>query len=167
VHHIALLTFHLQRCDGNKPACQQCCRAKKPDACEYDDGKGKTRTQLLRETIVRLEQRIRELEDPDYVSSSVTLYDPHAHSRSGSSSSSFGSPGDTSLSASHSPFSSGIDSVQYVLPSFHILRPLSEPPMSPNTSWTNVQVIFVVYNSFCHIDAVSERPFSFSFTFHP
>jgi len=71
---------------------------------------------LLRDTIVRLEQRIRELEDPDYISPSVILYDPHGHSRSGSSSSSFGSLGDTSLSAAHSPFP-------------------SESPTSPNATW--------------------------------
>lgn len=96
-----------QRCDGAKPACQQCARAKKADGCEYDDGKGKTRTQILRETIVKLEQRVRELEDPEYVSPSVTLIDPHFHSRSNSSSSSFGSPESSYLSASHSPFPSG------------------------------------------------------------
>jgi hypothetical protein len=94
------------RCDGVKPACQQCTRAKKADGCEYDDGKGKTRTQILRETIVKLEHRIRELEDPEYVSTSVTLYDPNLHSRSNSSSSSLGSPESSHLSAAHSPFPS-------------------------------------------------------------
>ncbi|KAJ3563309.1 hypothetical protein NP233_g9022 [Leucocoprinus birnbaumii] len=95
------------KCDGVKPACQQCTRAKKPDACEYDDGKGKTRTQIMRETISRLERRVRELEDPEYVSPAVTLYDPHGHSRSGSSASSIGSPDSSFLSVSHSPFPSG------------------------------------------------------------
>ncbi|RDB24708.1 hypothetical protein Hypma_007636 [Hypsizygus marmoreus] len=109
------------RCDGTKPACQQCVRAKKGDACEYDDGKGKTRTQLLRENIARLEQRIRELEDPEYVSPAVMLYDPHAHTRSESSSSSFDSPGETSLCASNSPF------------------PSDSSPTSPNASWSSLQ----------------------------
>ncbi|KAF9452357.1 hypothetical protein P691DRAFT_784501 [Macrolepiota fuliginosa MF-IS2] len=95
------------KCDGVKPACQQCTRAKKPDACEYDDGKGKTRTQIMRETISRLERRVRELEDPEYISPAVTLYDPHGHSRSGSSASSTGSPDSSFLSVSHSPFPSG------------------------------------------------------------
>ncbi|KAJ7252117.1 hypothetical protein B0H12DRAFT_1233997 [Mycena haematopus] len=95
------------RCDGSKPACQQCTRAKKGDTCEYDDGKGKTRTQLLRETIVRLEQRVRELEDPDYISPAVTLYDPHLRGFSESPpSSSYDSTGDASFSAGHSPFPS-------------------------------------------------------------
>ncbi|ESK90577.1 hypothetical protein Moror_4260 [Moniliophthora roreri MCA 2997] len=95
------------RCDGNKPACQQCVRAKKPECCEYDDGKGKTRTQILRETITRLEQRVRELEDPDYVSPAVTLYDPHGlQDTSISSSSSYGSPVSSTISASHSPYTS-------------------------------------------------------------
>ncbi|KAG6866776.1 hypothetical protein C0991_011435 [Blastosporella zonata] len=114
------------RCDGSKPSCQQCIRAKKGEACEYDDGKGKTRTQLLREHIDRLEQRIRELEDPEYISPAVVLYDPHENSRSGSSSSSFSSPGDTSLYHAHSP-------------------PLSFPsdssPTSPNASWTSLQAV--------------------------
>lgn len=95
------------RCDGNKPACQQCTRAKKAEGCEYDDGKGKTRTQILRETIARLETRIRELEDPDYISPNVVLHDPHGRQNSESSSSSLGSPGSASLSIPHSPFPSG------------------------------------------------------------
>ncbi|KAJ6507398.1 hypothetical protein C8R47DRAFT_92897 [Mycena vitilis] len=98
------------RCDGSKPACQQCTRAKKGDSCEYDDGKGKTRTQLLRETIVRLEQRVRELEDPEYISPAVTLYDPHlrgfSESPPSSSYDAYDSAGDTSFSAGHSPFPS-------------------------------------------------------------
>ncbi|KIK92261.1 hypothetical protein PAXRUDRAFT_147693 [Paxillus rubicundulus Ve08.2h10] len=95
---------HLQRCDGVKPACQQCSRAKKSEGCQYDDGKGKTRTQLLRENVERLEQRIRELEDPEYTSPAVMLHDPHFHRRSESSSSSIaGSPASTGFS-SHSPF---------------------------------------------------------------
>lgn len=109
------------RCDGAKPACQQCIKAKKGEACEYDDGKGKTRTQILRETVAKLEQRIRDLEDPDYVASSVMLYDPHTHCHSESSSSSFGSPESSYLSASHSPFP-------------------SESPASP-PDWSHVQGI--------------------------
>ncbi|KAJ7803484.1 hypothetical protein B0H14DRAFT_2887702 [Mycena olivaceomarginata] len=95
------------RCDGSKPACQQCTRAKKGDTCEYDDGKGKTRTQLLRETIVRLEQRVRELEDPDYISPAVTLYDPHLRGFSESPPSSSYDSAENSFSAGHSPFLSG------------------------------------------------------------
>ncbi|KAJ7213038.1 hypothetical protein GGX14DRAFT_619987 [Mycena pura] len=97
-----------QRCDGAKPACQQCTRAKKGETCEYDDGKGKTRTQILRETILRLEQKVRDLEDPDYVSPAVTLYDPQALRGFSESppSSSYGSA-DASFSAGHSPFPSG------------------------------------------------------------
>ncbi|KAF8913605.1 hypothetical protein CPB85DRAFT_1298483 [Mucidula mucida] len=106
------------RCDGTKPACQQCIRAKKGDGCEYDDGKGKTRTQILKETIARLETRIRELEDPEYVSPAITLHDPHIFHHSESSSSSLGSPGSATFSGSHSPF----------------------PPdaTSPSTSWINL-----------------------------
>ncbi|KAI0088107.1 hypothetical protein BDY19DRAFT_994517 [Irpex rosettiformis] len=95
------------KCDGTKPACQQCVRAKKAEGCEYDDGKGKTRTQLMREHIQQLEQRIKELESSDRRNSpSITLFDPHAPSPypSGSSSSSgHDSPGAFSLSTSASP----------------------------------------------------------------
>ncbi|GJE89983.1 fungal specific transcription factor domain-containing protein [Phanerochaete sordida] len=95
------------KCDGAKPACQQCAKAKKSDACEYDDGKGKTRTQLMREHIARLELRIKELETSDNKTSPpVTLFDPHAVSpylSESSSSSSHDSPGAFSLSASASP----------------------------------------------------------------
>ncbi|TFY82400.1 hypothetical protein EWM64_g1612 [Hericium alpestre] len=96
------------RCDGTKPACQQCQRAKKGDLCEYDDGKGKTRTQVLRENIARLEARIKELEDPERTSSSVTLFDPHSFGYSEeSSSSSAGSPSSLSFSQSQSPYPFG------------------------------------------------------------
>lgn len=112
------------RCDGVKPACQQCARAKKADACEYDDGKGKTRTQILRETISKLEQRVRELEDPDYISSNVPLFHPGpqhlGHSRSNSSCSSFESLSPY-LSAPHSPF------------------PSEPSPASPHGSWSQLQ----------------------------
>lgn len=96
-----------QKCDGGKPACQQCVKAKKSEGCEYDDGKGKTRTQLMREHIARLESRIKELESTDSKASpSVTLFDPHVVSpylSESSSSSSHDSPGTFSLSASASP----------------------------------------------------------------
>ncbi|EKM54793.1 uncharacterized protein PHACADRAFT_258894 [Phanerochaete carnosa HHB-10118-sp] len=94
------------KCDGAKPACQQCVKAKKAEACEYDDGKGKTRTQLMREHIARLESRIKDLESSDKTSPPVTLFDPHAVSpylSESSSSSSHDSPGPFSLSASTSP----------------------------------------------------------------
>lgn len=94
------------RCDGAKPACAQCVRAKKTDSCEYDDGKGKTRTQLMREHITRLEMRVKELENPEQSAPSMTLFDPHALSpyySESSSSSSYDSPGKLSYSASASP----------------------------------------------------------------
>uniref|UniRef100_D8QBP2 Zn(2)-C6 fungal-type domain-containing protein n=1 Tax=Schizophyllum commune (strain H4-8 / FGSC 9210) TaxID=578458 RepID=D8QBP2_SCHCM len=94
------------RCDGIKPACQQCVRAKKADCCEYDDGKGKTRTQLLRENIARLEARIRELEDPDSVPAHPPSIQLQQRKTSGSSPSSLGSPLGTPISATHSPFPS-------------------------------------------------------------
>ncbi|KAJ4490932.1 hypothetical protein J3R30DRAFT_3278101 [Lentinula aciculospora] len=122
------------RCDGNRPACQQCTHAKKPDGCEYDDGKGKTRTQLLRETIQRLEQRVHELEDPEYISPAVMLHDPHAH-QSESSSSSYDSPGSTPVSISHSPYPSG----SFLLPSHKPnLFTSTESTNSPSETWTHL-----------------------------
>lgn len=75
--------------------------------CEYDDGKGKTRTQILRETIARLESRVRELEDPDRSLTSVQLFDPHAlvfSEPESSSSSAAESPSSIPFSTSHSPY---------------------------------------------------------------
>ncbi|THG95981.1 hypothetical protein EW026_g5767 [Hermanssonia centrifuga] len=100
------------KCDGAKPACQQCVRAKKGDGCEYDDGKGKTRTQLMREHIAKLELRIKELESTEVSSPPVTLSDPHAMSSylsESSSSSGHGSPGNFSVSASASPIPFPLD----------------------------------------------------------
>jgi len=134
---IYLLPVYIQRCDGVKPACQQCMRAKKADGCEYDDGKGKTRTQILRETIIKLEHRIRELEDPEYVSTSITLYDPNLHSRSNSSSSSLGSPESSYLSASHSPFPSGSWWQPIDVKRAHCHNIDSSPPPG---SWSQIQV---------------------------
>jgi hypothetical protein len=58
------------KCDGSRPICQQCNRANRAADCEYDDGKTKTRTQVLQEKIHRLEARIRQLEGPQGGSSS-------------------------------------------------------------------------------------------------
>lgn len=95
------------KCDGTKPACQQCTKAKKGEACEYDDGKGKTRTQLMREHIARLESKIKELESStEHTTPPVTLFDPHAASpylSESSSSSGHDSPGAFSISTSASP----------------------------------------------------------------
>lgn len=51
-----------QKCDAAKPICQQCAKANRPHDCEYDDGKTKSRTQVMQEKILRQEARIRELE---------------------------------------------------------------------------------------------------------
>ncbi|KAG6336646.1 hypothetical protein ID866_2453 [Astraeus odoratus] len=104
-HGCVSILMAMQRCDGVKPTCQQCVRAKKPELCQYDDGKTKTKTQMLRENIERLEQRIRELEDPDYTPPALALQYPQLHRRSESaSSSSSDSPDSAGFSAPHSPF---------------------------------------------------------------
>lgn len=82
--HVSHLMLGRQRCDGGKPACAQCARAQKGDACAYDDGRGKTRTQALREKIARLEEEIAKLRDPASAAAlhaqSIFLHDPHAQS---------------------------------------------------------------------------------------
>ncbi|EJD07551.1 uncharacterized protein FOMMEDRAFT_115859 [Fomitiporia mediterranea MF3/22] len=51
------------RCDGLRPICTQCSRRNRIDDCEYtDDATGPTRTQILEETLARLQARVKELE---------------------------------------------------------------------------------------------------------
>lgn len=45
--------------------CRQCVKANRTEECDYDDGRQKSRTQILQEKIAKLETRIRELEDGD------------------------------------------------------------------------------------------------------
>ncbi|KAH9033705.1 hypothetical protein EDB83DRAFT_2417663 [Lactarius deliciosus] len=58
--------------------CGPCSRANRPDDCEYTDGHGRSRTQMLEETIARLEARIEELENPNSNPGSVMLHDPRS-----------------------------------------------------------------------------------------
>ncbi|KAE9404348.1 hypothetical protein BT96DRAFT_955643 [Gymnopus androsaceus JB14] len=52
-------------CVGARPVCTQCMRsARQGDNCEYGDS-GRTHIQVLEDNIARLEERIRELEEPD------------------------------------------------------------------------------------------------------
>lgn len=55
------LTFP-QKCDAVRPACRKCVTAGRPDECVYDDGKQKTRTQLLQEKVKELEEKLMSLE---------------------------------------------------------------------------------------------------------
>ncbi|KAI0028439.1 hypothetical protein K488DRAFT_89733 [Vararia minispora EC-137] len=64
------------KCDGARPACGPCVHSVFADDCEYADAHGRSRTQMLEETIVRLEERIEELENPDNAAASVLLHDP-------------------------------------------------------------------------------------------
>jgi hypothetical protein len=64
------------KCDGAHPVCDPCTRSTYTDDCEYTDSGGRSRTQILEETIIRLKERVEELEDPDSTAASVLLYDP-------------------------------------------------------------------------------------------
>ncbi|KAG9100000.1 hypothetical protein FRC06_004639 [Ceratobasidium sp. 370] len=50
------------KCDAARPACRKCLTAGRPDECVYDDGKQKTRTQLLQEKVKELEEKLLSLE---------------------------------------------------------------------------------------------------------
>ncbi|KAA1475082.1 hypothetical protein DENSPDRAFT_841812 [Dentipellis sp. KUC8613] len=68
------------KCDGVRPVCGPCSRANRPDDCEYTDGQGRTRTQILEENIAHLEARIQELENPDSAQAPIMLHNPHSPS---------------------------------------------------------------------------------------
>ena len=55
-------------------------RTNRTDDCEYSDNQGRTRTQVLEETLERLQIRLAELENPD-VSRPVLLADPYEGGR--------------------------------------------------------------------------------------
>ncbi|KIL56900.1 hypothetical protein M378DRAFT_435252 [Amanita muscaria Koide BX008] len=69
--------YELQKCDGAKPTCGPCRKHPKEDDCEYSDGPTRSRTQILEETVSRLEARLYELEHPNETTPSVTLHDPY------------------------------------------------------------------------------------------
>ncbi|GAB1517112.1 hypothetical protein RhiTH_000155 [Rhizoctonia solani] len=50
------------KCDAVRPACRKCTTAGRADECHYDDGKQKTRTQLLQEKVKELEEKLKSLE---------------------------------------------------------------------------------------------------------
>ncbi|KIL57959.1 hypothetical protein M378DRAFT_15912 [Amanita muscaria Koide BX008] len=65
------------KCDGAKPTCGPCRKHPKEDDCEYSDGPTRSITQILEETVSRLEARLYELEHPKETTPSVTLHDPY------------------------------------------------------------------------------------------
>jgi len=71
-----ILTIHIQKCDGIRPVCGRCALHAKDD-CEYTDERTQSRTQALQETIYRLQARIRDLENPEFMTPSIMLHDPH------------------------------------------------------------------------------------------
>jgi hypothetical protein len=114
------------KCNGVKPSCQQCLKAGKEDCCEYDDGKTKTRTQIMRETIDRLEQRVRELEEDGPSSSLAPAFESHQRSLSSSSSSSSASFPGSPESFESSPYNSEI--------SHSPSEPWTQLPLTPSPS---------------------------------
>ncbi|KAJ7659342.1 Zn(2)-Cys(6) binuclear cluster domain-containing protein [Mycena polygramma] len=52
------------KCDGAKPICGQCERGRRREDCEYTQGQGRARVEILQESISRVESRIYELEHP-------------------------------------------------------------------------------------------------------
>ncbi|KZV67113.1 hypothetical protein PENSPDRAFT_755138 [Peniophora sp. CONT] len=67
------------KCDGTRPVCGQCTRARRPQECHFE-GVTRSRVQVLEESIQALEARIKELEHegPGASPSSVYLHPPHA-----------------------------------------------------------------------------------------
>ncbi|KAJ6472304.1 hypothetical protein C8R47DRAFT_725896 [Mycena vitilis] len=55
------------RCDGAKPICGQCERGRRREDCEYTQGQGRARVEILQESISRVESRIYELEHPQEI----------------------------------------------------------------------------------------------------
>jgi len=51
------------RCDGVRPSCSQCVKADRAESCDFDDRHRKSRTQILQEKLLSLEQKLRNLED--------------------------------------------------------------------------------------------------------
>ncbi|KDQ62156.1 hypothetical protein JAAARDRAFT_148837 [Jaapia argillacea MUCL 33604] len=69
------------KCDGARPYCGPCVRGNRQEDCEYADGPGRTRTELLEDSVALLQARIQELERPAETTPSMTLHDPHASYR--------------------------------------------------------------------------------------
>ncbi|KAG2141400.1 uncharacterized protein EDB93DRAFT_1252543 [Suillus bovinus] len=68
------------KCDGTRPTCSQCVRGNRPDDCEYTDGQGRSRTNMLEQEISRLQARIQELEHPENTTPAVALHHPYSSS---------------------------------------------------------------------------------------
>ncbi|KAG7453179.1 uncharacterized protein BT62DRAFT_50144 [Guyanagaster necrorhizus] len=65
------------RCDGVRPVCGPCTRARRPDDCQYTDNQGRSRMEILEENISRVQARIQELEHPTSSEASITLHSPY------------------------------------------------------------------------------------------
>ncbi|OSD05459.1 hypothetical protein PYCCODRAFT_1239826 [Trametes coccinea BRFM310] len=63
------------RCDGQRPACNQCQKADRAEDCEYMDGPGLTQNQMLENEVIELERRIQSISSQ---SAPLTLHDPYA-----------------------------------------------------------------------------------------
>ncbi|KDQ59691.1 hypothetical protein JAAARDRAFT_68290 [Jaapia argillacea MUCL 33604] len=80
------------KCDGDKPTCGQCRKAKRSQDCKYEDQKVKSRTRMLQEKVAALEKKVRQLEDQGDTDSPGSLGSPNMTSGSSSSSTSLDTP---------------------------------------------------------------------------
>jgi len=66
-----------QKCDGRRPVCGQCEGGRRSDDCEYIAGQEISTVQILEDSIIRLEARIRELQGPQPPPGPVDLHQPY------------------------------------------------------------------------------------------
>lgn len=50
---------------------------RRKEDCEYTDRQGRTQTEILEERLRQLQNRVKELENPLYISTSILLHDPY------------------------------------------------------------------------------------------
>ena len=81
VPHKDIANVYEQKCDGNKPKCNQCLRFNRPEDCEYNEVVVPSTARVLEERAARLESRIQELQQDD--PTLVRLHNPYNQAPSG------------------------------------------------------------------------------------
>ncbi|KII84421.1 hypothetical protein PLICRDRAFT_78790, partial [Plicaturopsis crispa FD-325 SS-3] len=119
------------RCDGERPVCGQCRRADRGDDCEYTDGQGRSRTQMLQENISRLELRIQELENPAEPAQAFPLLSPYSPQTPG--------PLTTGLYMSSSSSASSSSSHSSIAPSISPDPPLPHHQTPDTERWWTLE----------------------------